>query len=173
MVSLNEIGTEPEKPKQCPCKCGKGIAVFLVLFLLAGIACWYIHHPNRPRYINPEMDLKPGTICTVQFRRDALGTAKDLPVSPTTNSINGAIVSMRGELIAINHDVILLDQVNNHYIVNDVPQMKRFWIPKSSILSIEYEPARTFLDLPQDNILRIEYEALRNIEQRRINSHAD
>jgi len=64
MASCNEAGTESEKSKQCPCKCGKGIAVFFVLFLLAGIACWYIHHPNRPS-VYPAIEPKPGAMCTV------------------------------------------------------------------------------------------------------------
>ena len=51
--------------------------------------------------------------------------------------------------------------------------MKRYWIPKSNILSIEYEPARTFLDLPQENTLRIRYEAMQRHKERESHSHAD
>jgi len=156
---FNEVAQAPESAKP---KHRKFVAAMLVAFLFVGLACWYIHHPNRPRTVDP----KPGTFCTVQFRRDALGGAANLPVSPTTTNINGATVSLQGELIAVSHDAILLDQVNDHYIVSDVPQMKRFWIPRSSILSIEYEPARTFPDLPQDNILRIRYEAKQRAHQR-------
>jgi len=77
----------------------------------------------------------PGKIYTVQFRRDALGAASNLPIGPNTDVINGAVVSIRGELIAADHDAILLDQVNVNLIRGDVPAMKRFWIPKNSILS--------------------------------------
>ena len=141
MVSLNEIGTEPEKPKQCPCKCGKGIVAILVLFLLAGVACWYIHHPNRPRYNNPEMDLKPGTVCTVYFRSDSLGETANLPVSQTPNRINETQVFLHGELIAINREAILLRCPIYHYPNNEevgVSTVEQFWIPRNNILFINH-----------------------------------
>ena len=158
MTTFNEAAREPipEKPKRHPHLCRKFVTAIFVI-LIAGIICWHIHHPRA-------IDPPPGTMCTVQFRRDVLGAAHDLPIGPTTNNINGAIVSMTGELIAVSREAILLDQVNEHYIVNDVPQMKRFWIPRSGILFIEYEPARTFLDLPQDNSLRIQYNVMQNIK---------
>ena len=135
MVSLNEIGTEPEKPKQCPCKCRKGIAVFLIVFLLAGIACWYIHHPNRPRVIErPEINLKPGTMCVVYFRRDALGLSTT--ASPLVTTVNSTDLTLGGKLVAINSETLLLERINEHYRINDVPQPEWFWIPRSSILHV-------------------------------------
>lgn len=50
-----------------------------------------------------------GKNCTVQFRRDWLGMTAVLPVSPTTNSINGAEVSIYGKLDHIDNDWIALD----------------------------------------------------------------
>jgi hypothetical protein len=116
--------------------------------------------PHHPQAIAP----KPGTLCTVQFRRDALGAASNSPIPPTVTSINGSGVTMQGELISVGPEAILLDQINDHYLVNGVPNMKRFWIPTGSILFIEYEPERTFPDLPPDNILRVEYEATQRIK---------
>jgi hypothetical protein len=157
-TKFNEVAKESESdaPKKCFCKHHK-FAAAILLVLIAGVACWFIHHP-KPHH-PPSIVPKPGTLCTVQFRRDALGAGNGLPVPPTVNNVNGATVSIQGELIAVSHEAIFLDQVDATYIFNGVPHMKRFWIPKSSILSIEYEPTRTFLDLPQDNILRIQYEA--------------
>jgi len=37
-------------------------------------------------------------MCTVQLRRDALGAASNLPVSPMTGGINGAQVAIVGKL---------------------------------------------------------------------------
>lgn len=156
--------SETEKPAKCACGCKcKKFAAAIIFFLIAGVACWYIHHPNRPRpSIGP---IKPGTICTVQFRQDALARQDGSGISRP--------ISMVGELIAVTHEAILLDQVNDRYVVNDVPQMKRYWVPKSSILSIEYEPARTFLDLPQENILRIRYEATHKHKEGENHNHAE
>ena len=140
----NKVNPQPEsgKPKKCCCKRGKIIAVILV-FLIAGAICCHIHHP-RPRDAMQEMmiDLKPGTVCTVQFRRDALGGSTSL-ISPTTTGVNGTTVSIKGTLVTVNHEAILLEQVDNHFIVNDMPQLKRLWIPKSSILLIEYSKSGT------------------------------
>jgi len=142
MTSCNETGSESEKSKHCPCKCGKGIAAFLVLFLLAGIACWYIHHPNRPRAMNPEIDLKPGTICIVQFRRDALSASFAAPLTTAGH------VSMMGRIIAIDHEAIILEHVEGAYKMNAVP-IERLWIPKSNILLIGYGETLPQLDLKE------------------------
>jgi len=157
--------SETPPPQKCSCKCHKhAVAIFAVL-LIAGVACWYIHHPNRPRAYT-SVDPQPGAKCTVQFRRDMLGGSASLPISPTTISANGAIVAIHGELVAVSREAILLDQVDENYIFNGTPKMKRFWIPKNNILSIEYEPTRTFNDLPPENILRIEYEAKKSRKER-------
>jgi len=142
MSKFNEVGAESEKPKQCPCKCRKSIAVFLVLFLLAGIACWYIHHPNRPRYINPEIDLKPGTVCIVQFRRDALSASFAAPETTAGH------VSIMGRIIAIDRDAIILERVEGAYAMNAAP-IERLWIPKSSILLIGYGETLPILNLQE------------------------
>ena len=136
--------------------------VAILVILIAGIVCWHIHRPKLAR-LPGSIDPKPGTICIVQFRQDALGPMQGF--TPATQIINGAVVLAKVELIAISHEAILFDQVNASYIVNGIPKMKRFWIPKSSILSIEFEPTRTFLDLPQDNVLRIEYEAMQRVKE--------
>jgi hypothetical protein len=41
-------------------------------------------------------------VCTIQFRRDALGAARDLPVSPMTGGINGATVAISGKLRSLD-----------------------------------------------------------------------
>jgi hypothetical protein len=167
-TKFNEVSPESEsdKSRRCCCKHHK-FATVILLVLFAGIACWHIHRPrphHSPLHHPSAIAPKPGTLCTVQFRRDSLGAASNLPIPPTTNIVNGSAVSIQGELIFVSPEAILLDQVNAHYIVNGVPNMKRFWIPKSSILAIEYEPERTFLDLPPHNILRAEYEATQRIK---------
>jgi hypothetical protein len=49
-----------------------------------------------------------GKACTVQFRRDALGAAMDLPVSPTTGGINGADVTVAGTLEAVDNEWLVV-----------------------------------------------------------------
>lgn len=66
-----------------------------------------------------------GKNVTVQFRRDALGSAHSLPISPTTDSINGARVSLTGKLIIINEEWVVLDFEKNKH-----------WIPRDAILLI-------------------------------------
>ena len=131
------MASETEKPVQCTCGCKcRKVAAAILLVLIAGIACWYIHHPNRPR---SPIDPKPGTICTIQFRRDALGGAGS-PVPPTVDNVNGADVSMKKVvLIATSHEAILVEYYGDDYRNPG----RLYWIPKSSILSIAYDSPTT------------------------------
>lgn len=70
--------------------------------------------------------LETGKDCTVQFRRDALGAAANLPVSPTTHSINGAETCVMGTLKRATAEWVVLERNG-----------KEIWIPKSVILLIE------------------------------------
>jgi len=132
MASFNEVGTasEPEKPKKCPCKCKTTIAAVLVV-IIAGVACWYTHHPNRPRTSGLEIDLKPGTICVIQFRRDALGASFAAPLTTAGH------VSIVGRVIAVDREAIILERTEDAYRMGGAP-IERLWIPKSSILLIGY-----------------------------------
>ena len=54
---------------------------------------------------------------TVQFRRDALGASHALPISPTVDSMNGANVTLKGELLAVNKNwVVVQDDTKTHWI---------------------------------------------------------
>jgi len=171
-TKLNEAGTDGN----CSCKHGRCVAIMLTLFLLAGVVCWSIHRqkpeppaatpsavvptplPAAPHIVETPVVvespailevpaiLEAGVQCIVQFRRDALGGATTLPVSPTAHSINGAVVSMQGKLLATDKEAILLEatksrpqpQVGESGQKTSSPAMGRFWIPKSSILLLEY-----------------------------------
>lgn len=64
-----------------------------------------------------------GSHCTVQFRRDYLGSSRELPVAPTTSSINGAEVSVSGRFLRSDEEWIVLTNSN-----------QELWIPRSVIL---------------------------------------
>lgn len=69
-----------------------------------------------------------GKSCTVQFRRgDALGGAGNLPVNPTTGSINGAEVAVSGTLRS----------VTSEWLSVEAPNKTMLWIPKESVLLIQ------------------------------------
>lgn len=68
-----------------------------------------------------------GERCTVQLRRDALGAGADLPVPPTTNSINGADVSISGELVRADQDWLVLRG-----------EGKDRWIARHAVLFVEF-----------------------------------
>ena len=132
--------------KKCACKRGKLIAVILAV-LVVGVICCHLHHSHHKKAkpgakVETLFDLELGTDCIIQFRRDALGGSTS-PISPKTTSLNGTDVCVNGKLIAVNSEAIHLEYDNNQFIINGVPQLKRLWIPKSSILFIEYEKLRT------------------------------
>ena len=79
---------------------------------------------------NEDWLLKPriGKGCTVQFRRDALGAAADIPVSPTTGEINGASVTVAGTL----------SQVSDRWVVIRDHKGGEFVVARESVLMLEF-----------------------------------
>jgi len=119
-TELNKVNPEQEadKPKKCACrhKHGMHVAVILVV-LIVGAICWHVH--PRPT------GLKPGMYCAVELRRDAAN--------------GSAPISIRGELIAIYRDAILLEVADHSFIINDKPKQMQMWIPKNNILLVKYD----------------------------------
>jgi hypothetical protein len=68
-------------------------------------------------------------MCTVQFRRDALGTAGTVPVSPTTGGINGGQVSVTGKLRSFDDEWLALDTEKQGVL----------FIPKEVVLLVQVE----------------------------------
>jgi hypothetical protein len=66
-----------------------------------------------------------GKLCTIQFRRDALGAAASLPVGPMTDSINGAETSISGKLLRVTTDWLVVERNG-----------KDVWIPQSVVLMV-------------------------------------
>jgi hypothetical protein len=60
---------------------------------------------------------KSGTQCEVQFRRDALGAAAALPISPQTGSINGAVVALNGKLEKTGVDWIVVSNADGDHLI--------------------------------------------------------
>jgi hypothetical protein len=68
-----------------------------------------------------------GKPCTIQFRRDALGTAAALPVNPMASSINGAETSVAGTLKMVSPEWVVLDLSG-----------REVWVSKSVVLLIQF-----------------------------------
>lgn len=66
----------------------------------------------------------------MQFRRDALGAAASLPISPTSSGINGSTVIQNGKLLAVEGEGIVIED-------SHPPAPSSFWIPYHVILSVE------------------------------------
>lgn len=69
-----------------------------------------------------------GRPCTVQFRRDALGAAASLPISPRTTVISGAYTAISCTFKSTRDDWVVVDYGH-----------KEVWIPKKAVLLIEFE----------------------------------
>ena len=139
-IKSNEVGTpsEPSKRRR------KIVAAILVVLIVFAVCCYFCCVRSVDSSVDYDYEAylapKPGTMVTVQFRRDALGAASNLPISPTTGSINGARVSIQGNLVAVNQEAVLLLSMEGHSrrIIDGIPQPRLLWIPKSSILMIDY-----------------------------------
>jgi hypothetical protein len=68
-----------------------------------------------------------GKSCTIQFRRDALGAAAALPVSPLTGSINGAETSISGTFVRFNDEWIVIESRGNE-----------IWVPRAVVLLLQW-----------------------------------
>jgi len=91
-----------------------------LLLTLFVCSCSKSHDPYLSRQI--------GKTCTVQFKRNSLGGGAALPVSPMTDNINGAAVSLSGTLQAVDDLAIIV-----------VSDNKTIWIPRDSILLVVSE----------------------------------
>jgi len=114
MTQFNEVGpaSESEKPKKCSCKC-KAIVAAILIVLVAGVVCWYVHRPMVPR---------AGMHCTVVMKSD-ISSGGTYMVSMTQS----------GTLIAINREVVILKKYVNH------GETQRYqWIPRDNVLFIDY-----------------------------------
>ena len=83
-------------------------------------------------------DVKPSALAgpkimlvAVEPSGDALGAARDLPVPPTTDNINGAETSVHGKLVRSNEEWLVLQ-------VGDGEASRETWIPKQLVLLIKY-----------------------------------
>ena len=73
-----------------------------------------------------------GAHCTVQFRRDMLGSHSDLPISPLTDGINGANVSVSGRLLRTDDQWIVL--ARKHH---ETGAEYELWIPRDNVLLLQ------------------------------------
>ena len=70
----------------------------------------------------PPQGLTVGAPTTIGVRPDVLGAARDLPVSVTTDSVNGATVTVSGTLHNVQPDWIVIDDAvsgHRHWISLD------------------------------------------------------
>jgi hypothetical protein len=81
---------------------------------------------------NPNLPVNEDVV--VQFDRSALGASANLPISPRTESINGAETAIRGKLLQVSPEWILLEQRTSQSSGTDI---KKFWIQRNKILLIQ------------------------------------
>ncbi len=83
---------------------------------------------------SPFLKQHVGQPCVVEFRRDALGSGAPLPVSPKTDSMNGADVVQVGKLVAVEGRGLILEETGTPPV--------SYWIPYPVILSVRFTGAR-------------------------------
>ncbi len=99
-------------------------AAGILLFALLSTGC---RRSGEPDLKDSDLRKWKGDKVEVQFRRDALGSAHQLPVSPTTSAINGARVSLMGVIVDIGPLGLVLKSGSSQY-----------WIPRESILLVKF-----------------------------------
>ena len=99
----------------------------LCLILSAPLSGCY--SPSKNRVSSEALSQMVGEIVRVQFRRDALGAAAPLPVSPTTGEINGASTTLVGKLTKVEPSAIVVEADGRLH-----------WIPREVILLVQAKP---------------------------------
>lgn len=102
----------------------------LVVALIAGVValvCWL--RPERPL-----LSEWIGQVIEIQFRRNALGAASDLPISPDTGQINGAATSIVGRLQSVSDSEIVIMRSRGNQAAHP------YWIPREVILFVRVDP---------------------------------
>lgn len=113
-----------------PTACGNGKWIILCLLAFGvGNGCQKSEAPDPAKQL-------VGKIVTVQFRRDALGGAASIPVSPFINGINGAETSFTGKVYRVDGNWLIVDF-----------REKRVWVPREVVLAID--EAIPFQDKPK------------------------
>lgn len=103
-----------------------GSTITLIVATSCLMAC---SQPAQIGMSSTELSQWIGKNVSIQFRRDALGAAADLPVPPTTGSINGAQTTVAGKLLKVHASSILIGEEQH-------PK----WIPREVILFVEMNP---------------------------------
>jgi len=73
-----------------------------------------------------------GADCRLQFKRSDLGVAASLPVPPTAGAVNGADVNVRGKLLRIDKEWVVLDAVV------DAGLPSKLWVPRGNVLLLQF-----------------------------------
>lgn len=101
---------------------------------------------GAPADKGPAMGLRRrvGSECTIQFRRDALGAAAALPISPETTGINGANVVLQGKLLGVDGDWLHVESTIEYREGSGGPprEIRRdYEVPVHSVLYLEFQKA--------------------------------
>lgn len=100
--------------------------VFVAALITAIVVLGYWLRPEKP-----VLSEWIGQNIQIQFRRDALGAASNLPISPDTGEINGASTSIIGRLVSVSDSEIVMMRSRGKR------EARPHWIPREAILFIE------------------------------------
>lgn len=102
-------------------------AIVVVSIILSGCS-----NDDNEDMSSSELSKWIGKNVRVQFRRDALGAAAPVPISPETGSFNGASTCLIGPLQKVDAKGIV---IGNHQ-----REASPRWIPREVILFVELSP---------------------------------
>ena len=81
-----------------------------------------------------------GRECKIQFRRDYLGASCPTPVAFTTDSVNGSVLSLVGELTGVNESWVVLRTIRRETTeARSNVRKDEFWIPREAVLLIQFD----------------------------------
>ncbi len=100
----------------------------LTLLAAMPFLCGCQRQPNGAVGTGESLAGQIGRACSIQFRRETLGVAKDSAIPPTATDYQGADLQIKGTLAALDGHYLILRQ--NRVVV---------WVPESSILLVRFD----------------------------------
>lgn len=101
----------------------------LLLCLILSVCFWGCGRSSKGSVSSETLSKMIGNTVRVQFRRDMLGAASPIPISPMTGEINGASTTLVGTLTKVECDAIVVEVDGRLH-----------WVPQEVVLLIQAKP---------------------------------
>jgi hypothetical protein len=97
--------------------------------------------PVQDKAVSTELSKWVGQNVKIRFRSDALGVARDVPIDPDTDGIEGQETGIAGKLVAVSASGVVIERyMATSELEKEKWVEKEHWVPREVILFIQVDP---------------------------------